>query len=62
MRDRRVVFLVVRGGRLQVLCLADHAAVEALDIVNTIPPGDNDGAVVLTGGFHGLHKANMALF
>jgi hypothetical protein len=61
-RPALLVFFVVRRGRLQILSFADQAAIEALDVIHAIPPGDNYGAAVLTGSFHGLHKANMALF
>jgi hypothetical protein len=52
-------FVVVHGHRLQIFCFDDQAAVQTFDIIDAVTPGDNDGTVVFTNGWHGLHKDGL---
>jgi hypothetical protein len=44
--------------RLQIFGFDDQTAVETLHIIDSVTPGYDFGAGVLTSGLDGLHKAN----
>ena len=56
-----LIVVVVHDDRLQIFCFHDHTAIEAFDIIDTVAPGNDNSAVMLTNGrnrWHGLHKAD----
>ena len=57
---RRSAFLVVHAGGFQVFGLEDLAAIQALDVIYAVAPGDNFGPVMLTSGLH--RKNRMRIF
>jgi hypothetical protein len=52
-----LLFFVFDRDRLQVLGFYNQTAVETLDIIHAVTPGNNYGTVVLTSELDGLHKA-----
>jgi hypothetical protein len=49
----RALFLFVLDFyRFKVLSFEDLAAIETLDVVHSVSPGDDLGTVMLTGGLH----------
>ena len=64
--EEPLLFLVVNDYRLQIFGFDNQTAVQALDIVYAITPGDDDSTVVFTIGWNllhlGLHKDDLGLF
>jgi hypothetical protein len=56
--EEPLLFVLVGGHRFQIVGFYDQTAVETLDVIDAVAPGDNHGTGVLTSGLHGLHKAN----
>src|ERR1700730_3341467 len=60
-QQRSLLVFFVHGDRFQVFGFNNHTAVEAVDIIDTVTPGNKYSAVVLADGryrLRGLHKAD----
>jgi hypothetical protein len=52
-----LLFFVFGSDGFQIFGFDNQTAVETLDVIHAVAPGNNYGAVVLTSGLDGLHKA-----